>query len=65
MNGDYEPLGRLWVPHFIARNPRVSSVVGRSIESSRTTAASYDTIQAFLQLFERTWLELGIQLKDI
>lgn len=39
MNGDYEPLGRLWVPNFITRNPRVASIVGRTIESARTTAA--------------------------
>jgi hypothetical protein len=65
MNGDYRPLGKMWVPHFISRNPRISSMVGRSIESSRTTAANYDTIQAFLQLFERTRVELGIQLEDI
>ncbi|OAG25991.1 hypothetical protein CC77DRAFT_1015329 [Alternaria alternata] len=44
MNGDYEPLGQLWIPHFIARNPRVASIVGRTIESARTTAASYETI---------------------
>ena len=65
MNGDYEPLGRLWVPHFIARNPRVASIVGRTIESARTTAANYDTIKAFLELFERTRIELGIQYEDI
>jgi hypothetical protein len=27
MNGDYEPLGQLWVPYFINRNPRVASIV--------------------------------------
>ena len=65
MNGDYEPLGQLWVPHFITRNPRVASIVGRTIESARTTAASHDTIRAFLELFERTRVELGIQYEDI
>jgi hypothetical protein len=65
MNGDYEPLGQLWIPHFIARNPRVASIVGRTIESARTTAANYDTIKAFLELFERTRIELGIQYEDI
>lgn len=65
MNGDYQPLGKLWVPHFIARNPRVASVVGRSIESSRTVAAKHDTIKAFMKLFERTRIELGIQTEDI
>ncbi|KAF1923887.1 uncharacterized protein M421DRAFT_425391 [Didymella exigua CBS 183.55] len=65
MNGDYEPLRRLWISHFIARNPRVASVVGRTIESARTTAASYNTIKAFLELFERTRIELGIQYEDM
>jgi hypothetical protein len=65
MNGDYEPLGQLWIPHFIARNSRVASVVGRKIESARTTAASYETIRAFLELFERTRIELGIRYEDI
>jgi hypothetical protein len=65
MNSDYEPLGQLWVPHFIARNPRVASIVGRTIESARTTAASHDTIRAFLELFEQTRIELGIQYEDI
>ena len=51
MNGDYKPLGQLLVPHFITRNPRVASIVGRTIESARTTAPSYNTIQAFLELF--------------
>ncbi|KAJ8115538.1 hypothetical protein OPT61_g2826 [Boeremia exigua] len=65
MNGDYEPLGQLWVPHFINRNPRVASIVGRTIGSARSTAASYETIRAFLELFERTRVELGIHYEDI
>ncbi|USP74402.1 hypothetical protein yc1106_01676 [Curvularia clavata] len=65
MNSDYEPLGQLWVPHFIARNPRVASIVGRKIESARTTGANYETVKAFLELFERTRIELGIQYEDI
>jgi hypothetical protein len=65
MNSNYEPLGRLWVPHFITRNPRVASIVGRTIESAQTTAANYETIRAFLELFERTRIELGIQYDDM
>jgi hypothetical protein len=65
MNGDTQPLGQLWVPHFITRNPRVASIVGRTIESARTTAANFETIRAFLELFERTRRELGIQYEDI
>ncbi|UPX17329.1 uncharacterized protein EKO05_0007693 [Ascochyta rabiei] len=65
MNGDYEPLGHKWVTHFITRNPRVASIVGRKIKSARTTAANYETIRAFLELFERTRIKLGIQYEDI
>ncbi|XPT04274.1 hypothetical protein M3J09_013355 [Ascochyta lentis] len=65
MNGDHEPLGHLWVPYFITRNPRVASIVGQTIKSARTTAANYKTIRAFLELFERTQIKLGIQYKDI
>lgn len=65
MNGDYAPLGQLWVPHFIARNPQVASVIGRTIETARTTGAQYETVRAFLELFERTRIELGIQYEDI
>ncbi|KAF2629499.1 hypothetical protein BU25DRAFT_485398 [Macroventuria anomochaeta] len=65
MTGDYELLGQLWVPHLIARNPRVASIISQTIESARTTAANYETIRAFLELFERTRVELGTQYEDI
>ena len=65
INGDYKPLGRYWVPNFIARNLRIVSVVGRTIKSARTVSANYETIRAFLQLFKRTRIELGIQYEDI
>lgn len=65
MNSDYKPLRQLQVPHFITRNPRVASIVGRTIESAKTTADSYNIVQAFLKLFERTRIELGIQYEDI
>ena len=61
MNGDYEPVGQLWVLHFINRNSRVASLVGRTIGGACSTAANYETIRAFLELFERTRIELGIQ----
>ncbi|XPS75829.1 hypothetical protein M3J07_007895 [Ascochyta lentis] len=65
MNRDHAPLGQLWVPHFIARNPQVASIVRRTIETARTTGAQYETVRAFLELFERTRIELGIQYEDI
>lgn len=65
MNGNHEPLGELWLPDFIARNPRVASLVGQTIESARTKPANYENIKAFLGLFEQIRIELGIQYEDI
>jgi len=64
-NGDRCPLGHKWVENFLHRQPRVSSVVGRSIETSRAGAAGSEAIQAFLELFERTVKRLDIQADDI
>jgi hypothetical protein len=63
--GDTQPIGTKWVSHFIARNPRVASIVGRSIEAPRAATASPEVIRAFLELFERTRINLGISIEDI
>jgi hypothetical protein len=65
MNGDTRPLGRRWIPQFLARNPRVASIVGRKIESARTTASNYNTINEWLELFERTRKMLGIPYENV
>jgi hypothetical protein len=65
MNGDDAPLGQQWVPHFLQRNPRVHSIVGRSIEAVRAEAANHETINAFFTLFNDTCCRLGIQLDDV
>jgi hypothetical protein len=65
MNGDTRPLGQLWVPHFLKRNPRVASIVGRKIKSARTTAANYHTIKQWLKLFKRTRETLGIPYENV
>lgn len=65
MNGDYEPLGQQWVPHFVARHPQVASIIGRSAVSVKTTAASHDTMHAFLELSACTRVELGVRYEDI
>jgi hypothetical protein len=31
MNGDQNPVGKKWLSHFVRRNPRVASVVGKKI----------------------------------
>lgn len=66
MNGDYEPLGQLWVSHFVARHPRVTDILGRTVESAGTTVVGgHDSIQAFLEVSECIRVELGIQYEDI
>jgi hypothetical protein len=65
MNGDSQPVGKLWLSHFIKRNPRVASVVGRKLEASRAKAATPEQVRAFLQLFERTRQRLNIRTQDI
>jgi hypothetical protein len=54
INGDHDRLGQRWISSFLTRQPRVSSIVGRSIEASRAEAASPAQIRAFLELFNRT-----------
>jgi hypothetical protein len=65
MNGDNTPLGQLWLSHFINRNPRVASIIGRKLEASRAEAATPQQIRAFLQLFEQVRIRLGIHTEDI
>lgn len=65
INGDHDPLGRTWVSNFLSRQPRVASVVGRSIDALRAEAASPAQILAFLELFNRVRIELGIRVEDI
>ena len=33
MNGDTRPIGKLWVSHFIKRQPRIASVIGRKLDA--------------------------------
>ena len=47
----------------MARQPRVSSIIGRSIKVARADAASPAIVRAFLELFERTWIKLNTVLR--
>ncbi|KAF1971482.1 hypothetical protein BU23DRAFT_470992, partial [Bimuria novae-zelandiae CBS 107.79] len=49
---------------FLKRNPRVASIIGRKIEAARAERATLEQIRAFLKLFERTRVRLGIRTKD-
>jgi hypothetical protein len=65
MNGDENLIGKAWISGFKRRNPRVASMIGRRIEAPRAEAATSDEIRAFLELFERTRIRLGIRVEDI
>jgi hypothetical protein len=65
MNGDPNPVGKLWLSHFLRRNPRVASVVGKKIEAQRAEAATPEQVRAFLELFERTRQRLNIPMEDV
>jgi hypothetical protein len=65
MNGDHEPLGKLWVSHFTKRQPRVASMVGRSIEAARVEAASPEILAAFFKLFEHVLAKYNIPMSDV
>ncbi|EFQ94906.1 hypothetical protein PTT_07266 [Pyrenophora teres f. teres 0-1] len=64
MNGDHKPVGKHWMTAFLNRNPRVASVVGRKIEAARAEGATPVQIRAFLELFERVRVRLGIRAED-
>jgi hypothetical protein len=64
MNGDHRPVGKHWMAAFLKRNPRVASIVGRKIEAARAEGATPVQIRAFLELFERVRVRLGIQVED-
>jgi hypothetical protein len=64
MNGDNAPLGQIWVSHFLKRNERVHSIIGRSIEAARTDSTNTEAIRAWLELVEQTRVRLGIRAED-
>ncbi|OWY56620.1 CENP-B protein [Alternaria alternata] len=65
MNGDNNPVGKRWISFFLKRNTRVASIVGRKIEGARAEGATQEQIRAFLELFERTRVRLGIRTEDM
>jgi hypothetical protein len=54
MGGDTAPLGKKWVLHFLQRNTKIASRVGRTIERARSTAANQEDIRAFFELYDST-----------
>ena len=64
MNGDTQPVGKLWVSHFIKRQPRVASVVGRKLEAQRAEAATPEQMRAFLEKYDEIRRRLDIQTEN-
>ncbi|KAI0999960.1 hypothetical protein K3495_g8237 [Podosphaera aphanis] len=64
-NGDRNPLGKILIPHFLKRNPRVTSMLGRKIEAVRAKAADPQLLTAFIQKFEHTRKRLNVATEDI
>jgi len=54
MNGDERPLGQIWIPHFIHRNPRVASIIGQNIKAARVNNTLKEIVHVFLELFKAT-----------
>ena len=65
MNGDSQPVGKLWISHFLRRQPRVASIVGRKLEAQRAEAATPEQVRVFLELYERTRQRLNIRTENI
>ena len=56
-NGDYQPLGRKWLPHFIRRHPSVKNKLGRRIDWQRINAVTLESIKLFFRLYETiSWI---------
>jgi hypothetical protein len=64
MNGDNQPVGKLWISHFIRRQPRIALVVGRKLEAQRADVATPEQVRAFLELYEQTRRRLNIQTEN-
>lgn len=65
LSNDHDPLSQRWLQSFIARQPRVSSIISQLIKVARADAASPAIVRAFLELFERTQIKLNIKLDNI
>jgi hypothetical protein len=65
MNGDQNPLGKKWLLHFLQRNPRVASVIGKKIDAQRAEAATPKQVREFLERFERTRLRFNIPMDAV
>jgi hypothetical protein len=61
IKGDTKELGNKWVNHFIKRNPRVASAIGRKIDASRISGTHPDLINEFYTLYRELVQRYNIQ----
>ncbi|KAH0174500.1 hypothetical protein KCU67_g732, partial [Aureobasidium melanogenum] len=61
MNGNSQELGIKFVRKFIRDNPRIASVVGRSLESARVNGTNPEAIQEFYTAYEDIIRRFNIQ----
>ena len=65
MNGDHEPLGNEWISQFLSPVNHASPLLSAERSKPRGLISQSIPIRAFLELFERTGIELGIQYEDM
>lgn len=59
-NGEDKPLRQNQISYFLKRGLQVAFVVELKIETVRITAANFETIRAFLVLFDRTRIQVVV-----
>ena len=61
VSGDDEPLGKRWVQNFLRRNPRVATLLGKPIESSRIRGTQPEQINVFYKNFNFICTRINVQ----
>jgi hypothetical protein len=62
--GDYEPLGVNWYSRFLDRHPELKLFQSRVLDQARQTAANYQTLASWFDLYITTKLRYGIADND-
>lgn len=65
MKKDYTSLSQQRAYSLITPNSRICSIVSQSVGTPQAETVRPEVVQAFLVLFERTRIELCMQLEDI
>ena len=65
VSGDDEPLGKRWVQNFLKRNPRVATLLGKPIESSRIRGTQPEQINVFYENFNSIRTRINVQQEDV